>query len=109
MARESAFQTRFVKKLRDMFPGAIILKNDANYQQGIPDWVLMWGPHWALLEIKPQRPRSSADFEVNQEWFIAHADEMSFGACVYPENEQEVLHALQQTFRPQGSARLPRT
>lgn len=107
MAAEATFQTKFIKKLRGMFPQAIILKNDSGYQQGIPDWTIMWGRYWALLEIKPERPTRPEDFEPNQEWFIELAAEMSFGACVYPENEEEVLHALQQAFRPRRTPRLP--
>ena len=100
MARESVFQTKFIKKLRALYPQAIILKNDSGYQQGIPDWVILWGPRWALLEIKPERPTKPSDFEPNQEWFIEHAASMAFGACVYPENEQEVLNALHSALGP---------
>lgn len=105
--RENEFQGRLIRKLRTMFPGAIVLKNDSGYQQGIPDLTILWRDKWALLEVKPKKPTSPDDFEPNQEWFLAHADEMCFGACIYPENEKDVLRDLQQALQPSGAARLP--
>jgi len=96
--RESVFQAKLIKRLRVMFPECIIMKNDTEYLTGIPDLTILWGPYWALLEVKPKRPKAS-DFEPNQEWYIDLAAEMSFGACIYPENEEEVLHDLSQAFR----------
>jgi hypothetical protein len=95
---ESVFQGKLIKKLERLLPGCIVLKNDSGYQQGIPDLSIFWGVYWAMLEVKPRRPTSSADFEPNQEWFIEKAHQMSFGACIYPENEREVLRDLQQAF-----------
>lgn len=97
MARkEREYQPRLIKKIERMFPGILVRKHDM--QQGWPDLLLLWGPQWALLEVKKKRPTSSADFEPNQEWWIEEFDQMSFSACIYPENEEEVLYALQQTF-----------
>lgn len=92
---ESAYQSRLIKKLARLFPGAIILKNDSGYIQGVPDLTILWGTRWACLEVKasadaPERP--------NQGWYIFTLDEMSFAAFIYPENESEVLHDLQQAF-----------
>lgn len=96
--RESVYQGRLIKKLGRLFPGCIILKNDSGYQQGIPDLVIFFGNQYAMLEVKPKVPTGPDDFEPNQEYFIALFDEMSFGACIYPENERDVLHDLQQAF-----------
>lgn len=93
--REREYQPQLIKTLERMFPGILIRKHDM--QDGWPDLLLLWGPHWAMLEVKRKPPRPS-DFEPNQEWWIDHFDRMSFSACIYPENEQEVLHALQQSF-----------
>lgn len=93
---ERDYQTGVIKKIRDMFPGCIILKNDSGYQQGILDWSVFWQTHWALLEIKRDQ---DADEQPNQSYFVDLASEMSFGAFIYPENEEEVLDALQQAFR----------
>lgn len=93
---ESAYQARLIRRLRKMFPGCIILKNDTDYLQGISDLTLLWGPYWALLEVKP---REDADHQPNQDYYVAQAAQMSFGAFIYPENEEEVLFDLQQAFR----------
>lgn len=105
MKLERDFQAEFIKKLREEYPQAIILKNDSSYQQGILDWLILEGPYWAMLEIKRKKPTRASDWRPNQPWFLAKAAEMSFAACVYPENEQEVLHALRSTLRPRRSSR----
>lgn len=104
---ERVFQADLIKKLRQMFPDCIVLKNDAEYMQGVPDLLILWKNKWAMLEVKRRRPRSSADFEPNQEWYLEKMDQMSFAACIYPENEEEVLSALQRSFRSTRSTRLP--
>lgn len=100
MPLERNYQPKLIKKLKRMFPGCYIMKMDTSYMQGIPDLLILWRTHWALLEVKRRKPTSSEDFEPNQEWYIEEFDSMSFSACIYPENEEEVLHALQQTFQP---------
>jgi hypothetical protein len=96
MARESKFQAELRKALEELFPGCIILKNDPNLLQGIPDLVILWRDRWALLEVKKS---STASERPNQSWYVDKAQSMSFGAFIYPENAEEVLHALQQAFR----------
>lgn len=98
---ESAFQRQFIRKLKRMFPGCEVLKNDSGYRQGIPDWTLLWGPHWAALEIKAS---ANARTQPNQPHYVAKMNGMSFAAFVYPENEEEVLAALQEAFASRGSA-----
>lgn len=92
---ESEFQGNLVKDLKVLLPGCIILKNDANYQQGIPDLLILWQDRWALLECKKsdhEKPRP------NQPYFVAKADRMSFGAFIYPENREEIIDQLQEHF-----------
>lgn len=101
---ESDYQTSVIDKLRHMFPGCIILKNDEQYQQGIPDWSVFWFNAWAFLEIK--RDASAAE-QPNQRYFVELANQMCFGAFIYPENEEEVLDALQHEFRIRRKARVP--
>lgn len=95
---ESRFQSKLRKALEEMFPGCIILKNDPNLQQGIPDLVILWRSKWALLEVKRS---ANASERPNQGWYVDKASHFSFGAFIYPENAEEVLHALEQKFRSQ--------
>lgn len=93
--REDQYQAKLIKKLERIFPGCEILKNDPQRRQGILDLTLFWKKHWAALEVKasasaPQRP--------NQDYFVNRLNSMSFAAFIYPENEEEVLTALQEAF-----------
>lgn len=98
---ENEYQRKLIRKLRAMFPGCVILKNDSAYQQGVPDLTLFVGPFWAMLEVKIDE---KAKEQPNQRHFVERLSEMSFAAFIYPENEPEVLVALQQAFAVSGSA-----
>ena len=93
---ESKFQTELRKTLERMFPGCIILKNDPNLQQGIPDLTVLWRSKWAFLEVKRS---ANEEEQPNQRWFVEKANAFAFGAFISPENAEEVLHELQQAFR----------
>jgi len=101
---ESVYQARLIKKLRRLFPGCIILKNDSDYIQGIPDLTILWGGRWAFLEVKAS---ANADQQPNQEYYVNLANEMWFAAFIYPENEAEILDALQHALEPCGHAFVP--
>lgn len=103
--RESTYQSRLIKTLRNMFPGCLILKNDSDYLQGIPDLLVLYRDRWAMLEVKP---RADAEEQPNQRWYVEELDAMSFGAFIYPENEEEVLDALQRTFQARRTSRVSR-
>lgn len=95
MPRESQFQARLIRKLKSMFPGCFVLKNDVNYIQGFPDLTVLWRDKWALLECKRE---SEAHKQPNQQYYIDRGNELSFARFISPENEEEVLHDLQQAF-----------
>lgn len=92
---ESQFDTKLIKELKQRFPGCIILKNDANYLQGVPDRIILWNDKWATLETKKTK---NASRQPNQEYYVNKMNDMSFSAFVYPENMEVVLDELQQTF-----------
>lgn len=94
---ESKYQASVIKKLRIMFPGCIILKNDANYLQGICDLTILWGRHWAWLEVKVEQNYES-DFQPNQRYYVNLGNMMSFARVITPFNEPEVLRDLQNAF-----------
>lgn len=104
MPLESRFKTELIKKLRRLYPGAIILKNDANYLQGIPDQLILFGDRWAAFEAKRSE---SSPHQPNQDYYVEYMNEMSYASFVYPENEEVFLHELQRSLRPRGVARLP--
>lgn len=91
------FQERLVREIEALYPDALILRNDPNHTQGIPDLLILRGDHWAALEVKaamnsPRQP--------NQEWYVDRMNEMSFAAFICPENKETVIDALQQALGP---------
>lgn len=92
---ESQFDTKLIKELKQRFPGCIILKNDANYLQGVPDRIILWNDKWATLETKKTK---NASKRPNQDYYVNKMNEMSFSAFIYPENMEVILDGLQQTF-----------
>jgi hypothetical protein len=103
--RENKFQAELIKELKAMFPGCIILKNDATYKQGIPDLLILFNNKWASLECKGD---AKASRRPNQEYYVDQMNEMSFSRFIFPENKEEVLRELQQALEPKRSARVSR-
>lgn len=106
MKLERDFQPDFIKALRERFPGCFILKNDTSYLQGVPDLLFLYGTFWAIFEVKRKKPTSSRDYRPNQEFYIDQLNEMSFSACVYPENAEEVLDEIQRQLQTRRTARV---
>lgn len=100
---ENIYQAKLIRKLRRRFPDCMIMKNDTDYIQGIPDITILYGDRWAVLECKTSE---NARHQPNQDWYVARMNEMSFAAFIYPENEEEVLYALQQAFGSNRSTRV---
>lgn len=99
---ESKFQKELIDELYDEYPGAIIMKQDENYRQGIPDLVIFYKDRWAMLECKrsedaPHRP--------NQDYYVDICNRMSFARFIYPENKEEVLDGLRKHFKTRRSTR----
>jgi hypothetical protein len=86
-----------------MFPGCMIVKPDESDLQGVPDIFVLYEHKWAALEVK-RGPTSRV--QPNQEYYVERLNHMSFSAFIYPENEEEVLRALQQAFEPPRRARV---
>lgn len=93
---ENGFQGKLIKDLKKIFPGCIVMKNDANYIQGIPDLTILYKNKWATLECKKS---SSESRQPNQEYYVDEMNKMSFSRFIFPENKKEVLNDLQQAFR----------
>ena len=101
---EREYQAKLIKKLRDLFPGCVILKNDTDYQPGIPDLAIFFRDRWAMLEVKAN---AKTRHQPNQDYYVKMLNEMSFAAFIYPSNEQDVLSALQHAFQSGRNTRVP--
>ncbi len=102
MRRENVYQGLLIKRLKEEFPGAVVLKNDSGYQQGIPDLTILHGPRWAMLEDKrdknePHRP--------NQDWWVNRLRDLSYAAFIYPQNEEDVFDELRHALEPRRHPR----
>lgn len=104
--RESKYQRDLVKRIEARFPGCHIERGDPSRLQGIPDITIFYNRCWAKLEVKA---RASAPVEPNQPYYIDRFNAMSFAAFIYPENEEEVLNALQHAFSDCGTACVPQS
>ena len=92
---ERDYQTKLIKQLRDIFPGCVIMKNDSDYLQGIPDLTILYRDRWATLEVKMAE---SSSHQPNQDFYVGLMDRMSFSAFIFPENEEEVLSDLREAL-----------
>lgn len=92
---ERDFQAKLIRELKELFTGCIILKNDPDYIQGIPDLLILFQNKWAALEVKKSE---NAPHRPNQDYYVDKMDEMSYAAFIYPENKEAIVNELQQTF-----------
>lgn len=92
---ENRFQAKLIKELKKLFPGCIVIKTDSGYLQGIPDLLILYKDKWASLECKQS---AGAKKQPNQDHYVDKMNEMSFSRFICPENKEEVLHDLQQSF-----------
>lgn len=90
---ESGFQDKLRDELKELFPGCMVFKMDQI--QGIPDLLILYKDKWASLENKKS---ANAKKQPNQKYYVDKMNEMSFSRFIYPENKEEVLNELQQTF-----------
>lgn len=94
--RENEFQATLIKELKTLFDGCIVIKQDPNYIQGIPDLLVLYGDRWAALECKRS---ATAKHRPNQDYYISKMEQMSFARFISPDNKKEVLDELESTFR----------
>jgi hypothetical protein len=94
--RESQFQAKLIKDLKELFPGCVVIKNDPNYQQGFPDLLILYKRRWAALECKASESSSQ---QPNQAYWVDTLEEMSYAAFINPSNREQVISGLQQALR----------
>ena len=93
--RENSIQPDIIKEIEQRYPNCIVLKNDANYKQGIPDLTIFYRDKYAMLETKKDK---DARYRPNQETYLKIVDHWSFARRIEPENKEEVLNELDAFF-----------
>ena len=94
--KENKFQADLKKELRAMFPGCIVTKLDSSDIQGIPDLLVLYKDKWATLEVKKS---ATASHRPNQDYYVAKMNAMSFSRFIYPENKEDILDELRESFK----------
>lgn len=92
---ETRYQNYLIDEILRVLPGSFVMKNNPYDIQGIPDLIVLYGPYWAMLEVKASL---DAPHQPNQDYYVEMFDDMHFAAFICPENEIEVLHAIQSAF-----------
>ena len=103
---ESDFQAQLIKKIKKLLDGAMVLKNDPNYIQGIPDLIVLYKDKWAFLEVK-KSPKAS--HRPNQDYYVDYWGKFTYTAFINPENEEDILHEMEQALRPIKKTRVHRS
>lgn len=93
--RENKFQRDLIKEIKKAFPGCIVLKNDEQYLQGIPDLTVLYRNKWCVLECKKS---PTEVHQPNQDYYVEKLNEMSYSTFIFPENKDEVMEELHRIF-----------
>lgn len=96
LENENKYQKKLKEKIWRRFPGAMILKLDPGFIQGLPDLLILYNDRWAALEVKRS---ANASHRPNQDYYVNKFNNMSFSSFIYPENEEEVLNAMERSFK----------
>ena len=92
---ENKFKTKLIKEIRERLPGAIVLHVNPP-PQGIPDLLVLYKDHWAALEGKKE---TGSSHRPNQDYWVKLMDSMAFARFISPENKEDVLNAMEQSFK----------
>lgn len=89
---ESEYQGLLISRIKARLPGCLVVKNDCNYIQGIPDLTVYYKDKWAFLEVKASEKSKERP---NQRYYVETWGPQSFAMFIYPENEEDVLAKLE--------------
>lgn len=92
---EATYQAHIIKKLEREFLGCVVIKNDPNYIQGIPDLLILFGNRWAMLEVKAS---DSSPNQPNQEYHVEAFGRMSYCSFISPMIENNVFDDLKRAL-----------
>lgn len=93
---ERNFQRDLIKEIKKRFKGALVLKLDPSYIQGIPDLLILYGDRWATLEVKRSQHASRRP---NQNFYVKLMNKMSFSKFICPENKERILNEMERSFK----------
>lgn len=105
MARlENAYKPQLMARIATRFAqyGPVRFQhNDPNApeSQGIPDLTVFIGPTWSLLEVKRSEKSKKRP---NQDYWVEYYSHITFSRFICPENEEEVLDALERSLAARG-------
>lgn len=103
--QERDYQAGLIQRITDRFAGCIVLKNDASYIRGIPDLLVLFMDRWAALECKKEEKASHRPL---QNYYVNKMNNMSYASFISPENEEDVLDEMEQTFASGRTTRVSR-
>ena len=94
--RENEYQQFLIKLIYSLLPDCVILKNDPNYIQGMLDLTVIRRGRCVLLEVKAsEKSRERPNQRHYHDQLNANGTPAFF---IYPENQEEVLLALQRSL-----------
>lgn len=94
--KESDFKGDLYKEIRNRFPGAEVMPNDANYIQGIPD-ATVYFPNGRYVMLEGKRDSKSSR-QPNQNYYVEKSPLSPNAMFVQPENKEEVLSELERRY-----------
>ena len=104
--KEGEYQNKLKKEIKERLPGAIVLKNDSSWLQGVPDLTILHGDKWASLEVKRSE---NEEHQPNQDYYVETMNNMSYSAFIFPENEKEILDELQRALGDRRKTCVPKS
>lgn len=96
MKKETDFKNGLYKEIRENFPGAEVIPNDAGYLQGFPD-ATVYFPNGRYVLLEGKRNTTAAK-QPNQNYYVNDSPLCNNAMFVYPENKKEVLKELERRY-----------
>jgi hypothetical protein len=96
MKKESAFKNELYAEIRNNFPGAEVIPNDAGCIQGFPD-ATVYFPNGRYVLLEGKRSVDSAR-QPNQDYYVNESPLCNNAMFVYPENKKEILKELKRRY-----------
>ena len=93
--RENSFQKDLIKEIKEMFAVCVVLRNDCEQIEGVPDRTVLYKDKWVVLECK-KSPKEN--HQPNQDYYVSKLRNMSYSAFIYPENKNDILVEVSKIF-----------